>query len=212
MWCGGARETREQRVTIEWLLSKWNIFSIVPAFLDLDGIPTWLYRVPPLTLLIFFLISKILDGMTGLKVRLSWLEMTMISFFRGFTRTFLESSILSLEIFPLKFWIFLFYHHQCTWFWFHFDKRRFSAPFWGTAGWYYHIFYEDNFESEFWNSPEAGRSIILPQLLWSFHYKKVASPVFSLFRWPSLDFQNFRLKIDFPSMRNFFGIAAYLWF
>ena len=37
MWCGGARETREPRVTTGGLLSKWSILSNLPAFLDLNG-------------------------------------------------------------------------------------------------------------------------------------------------------------------------------
>ena len=36
--CGGARETRESRVTIGRLLPKENIFSNLPAFQDLIGI------------------------------------------------------------------------------------------------------------------------------------------------------------------------------
>ena len=35
---GGARETREPRFTIGWLLPKDNIFSNLPAFQDLNGI------------------------------------------------------------------------------------------------------------------------------------------------------------------------------
>ena len=38
VWCGGARETREPRVTIALLLSKWSNLSNLPAFLDLNGI------------------------------------------------------------------------------------------------------------------------------------------------------------------------------
>ena len=37
VWCGGTRETREQRVTIRWLLPKEKIFSNLPAFQDLNG-------------------------------------------------------------------------------------------------------------------------------------------------------------------------------
>ena len=38
MRCGGARETREPRVTIEWLLPKENISSNIPAFQDPNGV------------------------------------------------------------------------------------------------------------------------------------------------------------------------------
>ena len=41
MWCGGAREIRDPRVTIRWLLSKWSIFSNSPAFLYLYGSKIW---------------------------------------------------------------------------------------------------------------------------------------------------------------------------
>ena len=36
VWCCGARETREPRFTIGWLLPKENIFSNLPALQDLD--------------------------------------------------------------------------------------------------------------------------------------------------------------------------------
>ena len=37
MWCGGARENREPRVTIGGVLPKENIFSNLPAFQDPNG-------------------------------------------------------------------------------------------------------------------------------------------------------------------------------
>ena len=37
MWCGGARVTRDSRVTIGELSPKENIFSNLPAFQDLNG-------------------------------------------------------------------------------------------------------------------------------------------------------------------------------
>ena len=37
VWYGGARETRQPRVIIGWLLPKENIFSIFSAFQDLNG-------------------------------------------------------------------------------------------------------------------------------------------------------------------------------
>ena len=37
VWCGGARVTRDSRVTIGELSPKENIFSNLPAFQDLNG-------------------------------------------------------------------------------------------------------------------------------------------------------------------------------
>ena len=44
VWFGGARETQESRVTIEWLLPKENIFLNLAAFQNLKSIKKGCYN------------------------------------------------------------------------------------------------------------------------------------------------------------------------